>query len=105
MPVTTTDKVIITGRGSLQSDGRYDFSGTVTEVKGRVAQVDKDIYTANGAVRIYDYQIWLPSWVEIEGGDKLTIGDVVTKVVKKYTGTDIDGNTDHIKVWVKRFGT
>lgn len=104
MPIVATDKVIITGKGTLQTDGRYAFDGTVTEVKGRVEQVEQNVYGPTGGVRVHDYKIWLPSWVEVENGDQLTIGTVTTRVAKKFTGADIAGNVDHIQVWVKRFG-
>ena len=95
-----TEDVTLVGKGSIQADGTYDFTGATSTVKARVMDKNTKDYSKDGWELKYDRVFWFPSNVTITEGDRLTWNSVNHEVVEIRVGRSLTGVVDHTRVGV-----
>lgn len=93
------DAVTITPKGTLGSDGKYDFDGTAASTLARVRKASGQRRSSDGTEYVYTVKVWLKPDETIAIGDRITHSEVNYEV-KDITERDgLTGSLDHYEVF------
>ena len=94
-----TDSVTVTGRGTLGTDGRYDYDGTAVSTTARVRMASGLRHNIGNEEYVYRIKVWLKPSVTVVKGDRLTHGGINYEVRDIVERDGVDGQLDHYEVY------